>query len=480
MFLDFRRVYIYIYSPSKRHKILYFYIFALYTPLSLQLLHFNHEMFSDIVANSGIHGAFKPLRSVAKLLGLAPYTFITDTRTGEETIDTSWKYNSSSMIWSILLLAVEIVATLYRIASSSIQKPESVSRFFTTSIHFTLVHISGLVPITLGLTTNRTKMVQLLKKLSSVDKELIRYGDNTYNRCKARIVISLVFCVIFVIPTYGSFVYCWESDGILGGVLLGIADFTWFSNDVVTVFAVLLLRDRVMVLRKGLGSSFLPELHSCETSDNIKMSRMYQVLTAKRAGSVPKFERLTFHLQHRDTQNLVSVQRGMSDNQSKVAVRIIALRKIYHKLYDICYLINSMYGFTLFLSTACLTVRFVSDVYNAIHLLIMPYGKKGGSIAKEGVVIFSISSIITAIRVILLALPCQKACEEQLKCVDNIEELLLRSNLKDVTSQLKLMAHQLQNNRIEITAYGFFFLKLSLLATLTGVTVTYVILLIQV
>jgi hypothetical protein len=281
--------------------------------------------------------------------------------------------------------------------------------------------------------------------------------------------------MIFIIPTYGSFVYFWESDGILDGILLGVADFTWFMNDAVTVIAVVMLRERLMLLREGFGSSFLPELRCCETSDNIKVNRKYQILTATHAGIIPKFERHLFH-----TQNFVSVHRVVSDNQSKFAVRILFLRKIYHKLYDVCILINSVYGFTLFLSIVCLTVSFVSNVCTASNLLIMPYSKIKGFVVKgEEVVIFAISSIITAIRVILLALPCQKVCEEQLKCVDNVEELLLRSNQKYVTLQLKLMACQLRNNRMEFTAYGFFVVNLSLLATLTGVTVTYVILLIQ-
>jgi len=322
-------------------------------------------------------------------------------------------------------------------------------------------------------------MVQLVKKLSSVDKDLIRYSDDIYKRRTARIFISLVFCAIFVIPTYGSFVYCWESDGILGGVLLGIADFTWLMNDAMTVIAVMMLRGRLLVLRKGLGSGFLPELRRCETNDNIKTNRMYQVLTATHAGIIPKFETIPFDAQHRDTQNSVSVHRVISDNQCKVAVKIIALRKIYYKLYDICCLINSMYGSTLFLSTVCHTVCLVSDVYNTVLILTISYGKKEGFVAKE-FVMFSVSSLITAVRVILLALPCHKACEEQLKCVDSVEELLVRSDQEDVKLQLKLLANHLQNNRIEFTAYGFFVVNLSLLATLTGVTVTYIILLIQV
>lgn len=437
-------------------------------------------MLSDIRGNSGIQGALKPLQYVAKLLGLAPYTLNTDTRNGEETVDTSWKCNSWSIIWSLLLLTFEVVATLYRITTSFIHKPESVSSLFTNSIQFTLVHISGLVPIILGLTINKSKMVQLVKRLSSVDKDLIRYSDNIYNRRKARIFISIVFCVIFIIPTYGSFVYCWENDGIVGGVLLGIADFTWLMNDAMTVIAVMLLREKMLMLRRGLGSGCLPEFRRSETSDNIKMNRMYQVLTETRAGITPKFGRIPFDAQHRDTENSVSVHRVISDNQCKVAVRIITLRKIYYKLYDICCLINSMYGFTLFLSTLCHTVCLVSDVYNAVLFVTMPYGKKKGFFAKGEFVMYSVSSLITAVRAVLLALPCQKTCEEQLKCADNVEELLLLYDQTEVKSQLRLMANQLQNNRIEFTAYGFFGMNLSLLVTLTGVTVTYIILLIQV
>lgn len=157
-------------------------------------------------------------------------------------------------------------------------------------------------------------MVQLVKKLSAVDKELIAYSDNIYNRRKSRILVSLVFCLIFIIATYGSFVYCWESDGVVGGVLLGIADFTWLMNDAVTVIAVILLRDRLLVLRKVLGSGFLPELRRCETTNDIKMNRRYQGLTATHAGIIPKFERIPFDAKHRDSRNSVSVHRVISDN----------------------------------------------------------------------------------------------------------------------------------------------------------------------
>jgi hypothetical protein len=112
--------------------------------------------------------------------------------------------------------------------------------------------------------------------------------------------------------------------------------------------------------------------------------------------------------------------------------------------------------------------------------MVMPYSRKSGFVTRQEVIPFLASSLITALRIITITLPCQKTSEEYQECIDNIQELLLSADQKDVARQLKLFSNQLQNNRIEFTASGFFVVNLSLLTTLTGVTVTFVILLIQI
>jgi hypothetical protein len=112
--------------------------------------------------------------------------------------------------------------------------------------------------------------------------------------------------------------------------------------------------------------------------------------------------------------------------------------------------------------------------------MVMPYSNKRGLVSNQEVIPFLVSSVMTAASIIAVTLPCQKTSDEYQKCIDNIQEVLLRTDQKDAVRQLRLFSNQLQNNRIEFTAHGFFVVNFSLLTTLTGVTVTYIILLVQI
>jgi hypothetical protein len=436
-------------------------------------------MFSNKSVNTNIQLAFKPLHLVAKLVGLAPYTFIRNTQSGEETIDVTWKHNRSSIIWSLLLVIVEIIATVYRMTL-----PAPVSGSFVSLLELPLVHISGFVPIIIVLSINRGRMQQFVTMLSRVDNGLIQSSDNIYRKHKAKIIVFLVCFLAFIITAHVLFIYFWENDKIFCGILLGVADFTGFINDTGMVNLVILLQGRLAALNTNIGSIFVPESCVCEAnvspSDRTERNRKCRFLTSPYFGDISEAE-LHFRLQLRSTHTSIPEQTAVSCYQSKVIERITACRRMYQKLYDICCLINLMYGFTLLLSTICHTTCFVSDVYHTIHYLVTTYCSEGRMVSRQKVTLFLIFSLIRAVRIIYVTLPCQKTGEEYEKCIDHVQELLLYSDqTRGIITQLKLFSNQLENNKIEFTAYGFFFVNLSLLTSLTGVTVTYIIFLIQV
>jgi hypothetical protein len=442
-------------------------------------------MFRNKPFNTDMQGAFRPLHFVAKIVGLACYTFIRNTQNGEETINISWKYNRSSVIWSLLLLTVGTVAALCTITQNLIKNSASLSGLFSSLLEIPLIYASGLVPIISGLTAHRIRMLQLVTKLSTVDKCLNLHSDNIYKKHKAKVLILLVCFIVFIVPIYGLFIYFWDSDGILYGVLLILADFISLINDIGTVNTVILLQERLSILNKNIESLFIAESRSYTVantpSECVVRSRRYRLLTASHLGNVSEFVEQSSVLQHQNIQNLEPMETMVASYyRSKITEIIVTYRKIYQKLYDICCLINSMCGFSLLLSTLSYTLRFVSHVYNAIHILLMSYSSKGSLVSKQVVALLVISSLITSMRIILVTLSCHKTCEEYKNCIDIIQELLLRSDQKDIIQQLKLFSSQLENNRIEFTANGFFVVNLSLLTTLTGVTVTYIILLIQI
>jgi hypothetical protein len=379
-----------------------------------------------------------------------------------------------------MLLTAQAIGTLCRIASV-IRMPQSALSFFTKVMQFTLVHFSGLVPVFLTLTTRRTKMVQLVTKLSAVDTDLNLCNDNMYKKHKTKILICLVSFTVLIVPTYGLFIYYWQSDDILNGITLNLSDFTWLMSDMEFVNIVMLLRGMLAVLNKRIASiMFVTELRSRRTAPltthHVARDGGYRCLTTSRFGS--EFLEMPFSVQHFNTFNPFSAEEMYY--QSKVTERIVNCRRIYKKLYDICCFVNSMYGFTLLLSAVTNIVSFVSYVNFTIHYMLTPYSSERGVVSTKEVIPFLASSLMTGLEIIAVTLPCQKTSEECQKCVDSVQKLLLQTDQKAVVRQLRLFCNQLENNRIEFTANGFFAVNFSLLTALTGVTVTYIILLVQI
>ncbi|KDR13685.1 hypothetical protein L798_12331 [Zootermopsis nevadensis] len=427
--------------------------------------------------------ALRPLRFVAKIVGIAPYTFIMNTENGEVTVNISWKYNRRSVVWSLLLLTVGTASALYKITQNSIKHLESVTRLVSTSLVIACVYVSGLVPIFLGLTTYRKGMLKLVKILSTLDKCLIRHSDNMNKEHEAKILTFLMCFIVLIIAMHGLIIFSWKNYGILSGLILCFADLTWLINDISIVITVMLLKERLSIMNKNIETILIAELYrynvANKSNSRVARSRMHRLLTASRLGHVSEFVEQRSILHH-DVQNSVLTVKAVSScHQQKIIAIIATYRKIYQRLYDVCCLINSMHGLSLLLSTISHTLRFISEVYHAIYFLIIPYSSISGRDSKTEIMLLIICSLITSIRMISIPFACHKTCEEYQKCIDIIQELLLRSDQKDITSNLKLFSSQLENNRIEFTAYGFFVVNLSLLTTLMGVTVTYVILFIQ-
>lgn len=385
-----------------------------------------------------------------------------------------------SVAWSLTLFTAQATSTLWRVASSVSQKPENFSTFFTEAIQLTLVQLSALLPIFLALTTNRTKIVQLVAKLSAVDADLNLFSDdNLYKTHRAKLVVRLVCFSISVLPTYGLFIYFWESGHVLNGIVVSVADFTWLMNDMATVNAVTLLQERLSLLNKRIVSVFSTETesHSCRTA-HVPSAQVALRRKDLRPGSFPEFLGFPFVVQRLSTN--ISAPTETANYQFEVAERIVKCRRVYSKLYEICGLTNSMCGLSLLLSTVTHIVCFVSDANFTIQYMVRPYRSGEGLASRHEVLPFLISSLLTAVSIITIAVQCQKTSDECQKCVDSVQELLLYADQTHVARQLKCFSNQLQNNRIEFTAYGFFPVNSTLLTTLTGVTVTYIILLVQI
>lgn len=162
--------------------------------------------------------------------------------------------------------------------------------------------------------------------------------------------------------------------------------------------------------------------------------------------------------------------------------KIITFRQIYNNIYDATQLINSVYGFLIFL----LFVRAAGGLVTNIYHLV--------SITLSGVVVLELENwdsplhvgslvawiLIFLSTIIVMTVTCQRVILECKKIDDIIQKLLLQQSLRyEMLQQLKLFADQITKNQIEFSALCFFKVDMSLLFTILTSVTSYIIVLVQ-
>jgi gustatory receptor len=88
--------------------------------------------------------------------------------------------------------------------------------------------------------------------------------------------------------------------------------------------------------------------------------------------------------------------------------------------------------------------------------------------------------ILTVVRILSITAFCFAAGEEASRTGTVVHRLLLRQSLlRDTLKELKLFSIQLQSNKVEFSAGGFFPVNLSLASCMVGAATTYIIILFQ-
>jgi hypothetical protein len=87
--------------------------------------------------------------------------------------------------------------------------------------------------------------------------------------------------------------------------------------------------------------------------------------------------------------------------------------------------------------------------------------------------------LLYAFKMIIITAPCQSATSEVEKTVMLVQKLLLAGFDQNTMEELQLFSHQLLHCKMNFTAFGFLKLDFSLLLTIIGGAITYVVLAIQ-
>jgi hypothetical protein len=182
----------------------------------------------------------------------------------------------------------------------------------------------------------------------------------------------------------------------------------------------------------------------------------------------------------RNFETPVALETCFSENASAIASTILRFRQNYNALYEICCLINSMHGCTILVNWLVGTVSVSVDLYYVTVSFIFPSTSDKVLASTAMNVTLILWSLFTLVRMFVIALTCQWVSDEWRTFMCSVQQLLLEYNTEeDMLTQLGFFADQLVNNKMEFTACGIFPMNLSVLCTVAGLVIQYLILLCQ-
>ena len=144
-----------------------------------------------------------------------------------------------------------------------------------------------------------------------------------------------------------------------------------------------------------------------------------------------------------------------------------SLRNVLSELNFVVSLINETYGLSVLVFTCWLLVSII------IVLFMTLFELEDGQYGSLGYLIYTFTLLIR------ISSTCQTAASENDKSKLLVQKLLLQDDLKshDIT-ELKFLSFQL-DNKPQYSACGLFELNLSFLCSVTGVIISYIILVVQ-
>jgi len=427
-------------------------------------------------SRTGIRDAFKAVHILSQLVGLAPYNFVTNTCNESETIDISWKTNFTSFMWSLVMLSTQAVGFVYVLSSNFIEYPNSLPELVAKTLQFPLINATGLAALALSTSINRKKMLMIIENLSTTDKCIFKKDHTVYKKHNRVFTIVLIISALYHITLHSVNTYFYPSSHInyYYSVSICLCDLVWAVNDLGYVNAVEILAQNLMAMNKQMDAIFVTQSHGLPSSD--RHTRSEELCPGRLADELHTQDArapINFHRSNR-------LPTRIFDVTSRISARVLELRICYNKLYHICHLINSMYGFTLLIGFTAYTVCTICDVYNICGILVAPY-REHEPISTSNIttaILWTIASVLKTFCVIFVS---ERARNEHKKAVHKIQKLILYVGENgDVREQLELFSNQLANNRIEFIACGVFCINFRLLRSLVYTVVTYVVVLVQI
>jgi gustatory receptor len=325
----------------------------------------------------------------------------------------------------------------------------------------------------------------LMMNFTAIDQILLHENCDRLYRKTQRILLlelSLIFPVLIGIFCYRE--YVWAH---------GISYVFYISKDLANLSNVIMVIQyiNIMQILRHRFRYLNQQLAKCCDSK----SRMSDHSLMKFRSRINRLHIRTIQLAStannladlRTRQNYIppDISVPMGNTEPDEVSRIHTLRQTYSDLYDITESINGIYGYQVTLELAYDFLSFVSHLYYALEAIWNLRKTKERNLRSEEKIILEVVSSMcwvtqTVVRILSITASCFAAGEEARRTGTVVHKLLLRQSLlRDTATELQMFSIQLQSNKVEFSAGGFFPVNLSLAYSMVGAATTYIIILIQ-
>jgi hypothetical protein len=398
--------------------------------------------------SNGIYTAVKPYHFMGRMFGQVTYSYSKAKNNKRTTVRGSF-HTVYSIVWAIFyIMALACTLRLLHNCDS-----EVLPEIITSDIYYITAYGVSIVSLVHGAIFSGRKDSVILTKLSLVDSTLLRpQEEKRLNRKTmftsiAEIVISLMIHV----PMSFYYISLNAQETCLSTVPLSLECVINYCNIMIVLRycnLVRVLQERYKYINKYLSSY-------------VNVSCTINCVTNR--------NRARGHSRYFGEGNEINLCVLSRNSRSITAIELRSLRIIFSEINYAVRLINEEYGISVLVATIWLLVSVVLMVF--FTLLDAEYGGYTG--------IGYLASCLCLL--IMLAFACNAAGSENDVSKFLVHKLLLDNTLHPkVIEELKMLALQLNSTTTEYSAYGFFALNLPFLCSVTGVIVSYIVIIVQI
>jgi hypothetical protein len=402
----------------------------------------NHDtpctMMEDTISQ-GIYTALKPFYCVCKILGQVSYSYAKTKHSNRITIVHGLFHTVYSIAW-ILFCVTAMAYTLLTLQNCD-SEILSGKVLIACDIYYIAVYAASLVCLVYGAIFNGRKHSLILTKLSLIDTALFKAHEE--RRVNRRAMFTSIAEIVIVLM-YN----------------IAMAFYYHYSNTQESCFTMTLLSFECVIIY-------------CNTMAVMQYCNLVRVMQER-------YKRINKHLSKSDAAiqghsgclragNMISLFVSSRNSRNFKATRFRSLRVIFSELNHIIRLINEDCGIQILVMTMWILVSVLLVVF--FTLLDSEYGVYTG-------IGYLISSLYLLTK---LASSCHTAGSETDVSKFLVQKLLLDETLqpKDI-DELKMLSLQLNTSTVEYSAYGFFALNLQFLCSVSGVIISYVVIIVQI